>query len=178
MKKMIALLLIVICFSVWAADTDNFSITVTINYIDISLKESSSHSTDYATWALDNVSAGAVSEMTSGDHIWVDNQSNIDLDFYAYSESAAPAGCGYGTPTAWVPTGPGANAYKLELAQGDATTPGTYTTIDGTDTGSADLFYNATAGETFDLYGKLSAPTTADDGCQHTVNVTITAIVP
>lgn len=165
-----------------AQSSDDFTITVTVNYIDFQLMEADS-ATGYGNWALGNLNAGGTAEMTTGgggDHIYVQNHSNVALDFSAYSSSPAPAGCGYGTATAWSPgAAAGVDTYLLEMDKGEATTvPASYTTIDATDMGSADLFYSTLAGESYHLYTKFTAPTSATDGCEHTITVNVIAVAP
>ena len=184
MKKLILIALIAtLCGgALIAQSSDDFTITVTVNYIDFSLRDAAD-AAPYPGWDLGNVNAGATVEMTTsatGDHIYVDNQSNVALDFAAYSTSAAPAACGYGTATAWSPgTSAGTDQYLLEMANGGVdTAPGTYTTIDGTAVGSADDFYSAIAGEGFHLYTQLGIPTVATDGCSHDIVVYVLAVAP
>ena len=184
MKRAIALVILTLLIAgfAFAADTDDFTITVTVNYVDFSLKNAG-NTADYNEWPIGNVNAGASSEMTTGtggDHVYVNNGSNLLLDFKAYSTSAAPT-CAFGTPTAWSPADPaGTDTYKLELGKGglDAV-PTSYTTILGTDTGSSNLFYSTvSAGESYHLYAKLGVPTVASDGCEHEIVVYILGIVP
>lgn len=170
-------MLMAVCFS---ADTDNFTITVTVNFIDFDLRNAP-NTADYTNWPLGNVNPGSVTEMTTGtggSHIYVRNMSNIALDFKAYSITAAPSACGFGTPTAWTPgASAGTNIYKLEIDKGElGAVPAVYTTITGTTLGSANEFHTTAAGESYRLYTKFTAPTVASDGCQHTITVYIIAV--
>ena len=180
-KLAIGLALLLATF-IWAADTDNFTITVTVDFIDFTLKDAG-NTTDYTNWPIGNVNAGSVHTQTTtsgGDHIYVNNLSNVALDFKAYSTSVAPGGCGYGTPTAWTPAASaGTNVYKLELGKGlVGTLPGAFTGITGTTSGTANTYYTTTAGESYHLYTQLTAPTVAADGCQHTITVYVMAVAP
>lgn len=166
----------------FAQATDDFTITVTVNYIEFELR-TADDSGDYSLWAIGNVNAGETAEMTTGaggDHVYVSNSSNVPLDFSAYSTSPAPASCGFGTATAWTPAvAAGVDMYLLEIDKGEVgTVPPTYTTIDGNSIGTSDLFYSASAGESYHLYTKFTAPTSASDGCEHSITVNIVATTP
>jgi len=185
MKQHIIIIGLVIIFGAiagFAESSDNFTITVTCNYIDFELK-TADNSAEYTDWPVGNVNEGETVEMTTGaggDHIYVENTSNVNLEFKAYSNSVAPGPCGYGTPVAWSPGGAaGLNTYYLRLGKGElGAVPGTYTDITGEDLGGAILYYSTIAGESYHLYTKLTAPNPADDGCSHTITVYIVAIAP
>ena len=179
MKKSIIVLLLLIGTVVIAQESASFTITVTVNYVDFTLRNAAD-SAPYGTWGIGNLAAGSEAEMTvgtAGDHIFVDNQSNIALSFKAYSTSAAPTACGFGTATAWAPaTTAGTDEYKLEMGKGAVSAlPTAYATMDGGDEAGADLVYSTTAGEDFHLYAKLTAPTAVSDGCGHSITVYVLA---
>ncbi len=166
----------------FAQVTDDFNITVTCNYIQFQLKEADNVA-NYITWPIGNVNEGETVEMTTGsggDHVYVNNESNLALDFNAYSESPTPTACGYGTETAWGPAAAaGLDAYLLELGKGEeATVPVAYTTITATTIGGANNYYTTAAGESYHLYTQLTTPTTSTDGCQHDITVYIVAVTP
>ncbi len=179
---LIGLFAIFVAMGLFAQTTDDFTISVTVNFIDFQLMTADSSSA-YTNWAIGNINAGGTAEMTTGgggDHIYVDNNSNVALDFSAYSTSAAPGGCGFGTPTAWLPdVTAGVDTYLLEIDKGESgAVPPSYTTIDGVDIGSSDLFYTSSAGESYHLYTQFTAPTSASDGCEHSITVNIVATTP
>jgi len=179
---LLAIFAVVVTSGLFAQTTDDFTITVTVNYIEFQLK-TADNTADYTTWPIGNVNEGETVEMTTGaggDHIYVNNESNVALQFSAYSTSPAPGACGYGTATAWSPgAAAGVNIYRLEMDKGALTAvPGAYTTITATTLGGADDFYNTAAGESYHLYTKFTVPTTADDGCQHNITVYVVATTP
>jgi hypothetical protein len=179
---LIGLFAILVATASFAQVTDDFTITVTVNFIEFQLMTADS-SGAYPGWAVGNMNEGETVVMTTGgggDHIYVKNLSNVPLDFSAYSNSPAPAGCGYGTPTAWNPgAAAGTDIYLLELGKGAAgVVPATYTIIDGTNIVSSDLYYTTIAGESYHMYSRFTTPISASDGCPHNITVTIVAATP
>lgn len=176
MRKILAILLIMAAGALFAQASENFSITVTVNFIDFALRDSADL-VDYPGWAVGNMNAAATATMTRPQQVFVKNQSNVALDFSAYSTSAAPAACGIGTSTAWTPgAAGGADIYRLELGIGTAgALPVTWNTFDGGSVGTADALYSAAADEDFRFYSRLTVPTTVSDGCQHEIVVYLVA---
>ncbi|MCK5833683.1 hypothetical protein KAH81_08440 [bacterium] len=185
MKRIVLAIFVILAVgALYAQESESFTITVTVNYIDFSLRNAAD-SAPYPNWPIDNVNAGATSEMTTtsvGTHILVDNESNVALDFETYSTSLAPTACGFGTPTAWVAgAASGVDTYLLEMGVGDVSTApatGDYDIIDGASLPAADLVNSTVAGESWRLYSKLTAPLTASDGCEHTITVFVVATTP
>lgn len=183
MKKMFVLTMMAVLISAGAllAVEDDFHITVTVDYLEMVLRGAGC-SGDYGTWALDQLGTNTTATMTtggSGDHICVDNGSNVTTDFSAWVTSAAPSACGYGTPTAWTAGGaPGADTYQLELGYDDdgADLPLSWTTVTAGVT-SGDVFYSSVGGGTnFHLFAQLTTPTSVSDGCPHDIHVRIVAL--
>jgi hypothetical protein len=178
MKRVTLLLMLGILLSslAFAANTDNFDIVVTCSYLDVSLRQSGDHGTDYTQWNLGTMAPGAAAEeMSTASHIWVENGSNTTVDFSAFVESPTPAPCGYGTATAWTPGATaGTDQFVLDLGVGtDSATPSSYTNITATTLPGDDYLTSASAGTGHDLYASLQVPSSTTDGCQHTLTVTI-----
>ena len=180
MKNLIMLMLAVI-FAVsigWAVE-NSFTITVTVEYLQVELR-TADDAADYTTWALGTVSAGETNTMTTGsggDHVLVKNGSNVSVDFSAYSTTAAPASCGYGSPTAWTAgTSAGVDTYLLEGGKGDLSTlPSSWTTFDDASP-TGDVYASGEPAETdHHFYARFTAPTSVSDGCEHTITVYIVA---
>ncbi len=180
MKKTLMILFAMLAAgALYGQASESFSITVTVNFVDFALRDSADLVT-YPGWAIGNLNAAATSTMSRTQQVLVKNQSNIDLDFKAYSTSAAPAACGIGTPTAWTPgAASGADTYVLEMGVGTVGAPPvTYNIYDGTNPAGADLVFSADPEEDFRLYSKLTAPTTVSDGCAHEILVFVVATAP
>jgi hypothetical protein len=182
--KYLPIIIIILILGVAALAQESFTITVTVNYIDFSLRKADD-SAPYDSWEIGNLDADETTEMsvsTSGTHILVDNQSNVALDFDAYSTSATPTSCEFGTATAWSPdTASGADIYLLEMGKGTVSAVpdvADYHIMDGGDLAGSDNFYSAIAGDAFRLYSKLTAPTTVSDGCEHSITVYVVATTP
>ncbi len=177
MKKILTLLALAMVF-VWAAE-DSFTITVSVEWIDFSLKTADG-TADYTNWNIGMVAPGAVNTMTTGtggNHILVDNNCNVSVDFSIYSVSAAPGACGRGTPTAWTPgAASGNNIYLLEGGKGAVgALPATWTTFDNT-SAPGDVYAASEPPATdHHLYFRFTAPTSVSDGCDHTVMVYVVA---
>ena len=174
-SKTAILLLLMFATFLFAADNDYFTITVTVQFLDVSLMQSASHSADYTNWAIGAVAAGATSTQTTGDHIWVNNNSNIVVSFNAWSYDTTTLSCAYGTPTNWTPAAaPGTNQYQLELGKGGASAlPSSWSTIIAT-TNPGNTYYTASASdEDHDLYARFTTPSASSDGCQHKITVEI-----
>ena len=181
MKKVLVLVLGALALWVGlaaAANTDAFTITVTVKWMDVTLKLSEAHGTDYTNWAVGAVDAGVMQTMPSSaiGHIWANNGSNIPINLQASVASVAPGACGFGVPTAWTAAGAaGTDIYKLEVATGTATTPtGTWTTVLAAPTTYTASTVAIAGGQ--DFFYRLTPPTATTDGCQHTLTVTIYAI--
>ncbi|RKZ30725.1 hypothetical protein DRQ36_04470 [bacterium] len=152
-----------------AADLDEMHITVTVEYIDITLRTADDGG-DYGTWAIPGVVAtGSQHTMTTGsggDHILVKNNSSVALDFSAYSSDAGGWTAGAAA---------GNEVYLLEGGKGDVDNePGTYTTLDDPDPG--DQYVAAEPANTdHHLYLQLTVPTVVADGAEHDITVTVKA---
>ncbi len=171
-------ILILLISAALAADTDQFDIVVQCQYLDISLKEASSHSTDFTTWDMGYVAAGGPAEtMAVGSHIWVQNGCNMDIDLAAMVDSPEPPPCPYGTPTAWTAgAAPGSDQFQLDLGVGTPSAqPGSYTNITATTAPGDTYLTGAAAGVSHDLYARMTVPTDVSDGCQHTLTVYVIA---
>ncbi len=176
-----SVLLLAVLFALWGivgAVEDSFTITVTVEWLDISLR-TADDAGDYTNWDLGTVPAGTVDSMTTGsggNHILVKNNCNVTVDFSAYSTTTVPS-CSYGTPTAWTPgTSPGLDTYLLEGGKGDLSTyPTSWTTIDATSAPGNVYASGETPGNDHRFYAKFSTPTSVSDGCQHTITVYIVA---
>ncbi|HHS49508.1 MAG TPA: hypothetical protein ENN07_00105 [candidate division Zixibacteria bacterium] len=183
MKRFALLLITILAIgTAFAQTTENFTITVTVNFIDFSLRTADDAGA-YGTWAIGNMNAGATSTMTGtagGSHVLVKNESNVALDFKAFSTSEPPPPCGFGFPTAWTAgSAAGTDVYLLEMGDGTlADPPATWTVVDGGGLGDADLIYEAGEGENFRLYSRFTAPNIASDGCEHQITVFIVATTP
>ena len=168
-RLLLATLLLVLVSGLWAVE-DNFTITVSVEYIEINLR-TADDSGDYGTWNIGGpVAAGSQHTMTTGsggDHILVDNNSSVSLDFSAYSSDA----------TTWTPgVAAGNETYLLEGGKGDVDTePGAYTTFDDTST-PGDVYAAAEPASTdHHFYARLTVPTIVADGNTHTITVNIVA---
>ena len=174
----LTILIGLLVFSAIAADTDQFDIVVQCHFLDISLKESASHTTDFTEWDMGMVAAGSgIDIMPVPDHIWVDNGYNVNINVSAYLSSPTPSACGYGTATPWTPgSSAGADQFMLDLGIGDASTqPSVWTNITSTST-PGDIYETVIpAGDDHDLYARFQVPTTVSDGCPHTITVYIVA---
>lgn len=173
--------LLLLCSVVYAADNDAFTITVQVQYMDVTLRNAD-ETGDYTTWPLGLRAEGEVITQTtgsSGDHIFVDNNCNCEVDFSAYQATTTPAPCGYGTPTLWTAgTTAGADIFKLELGKGtqDAE-PATadWQTITASSSPGDVYLSDVPAGEDHHLYTRFTVPTSVSDGCVHQIDVTVVA---
>lgn len=159
----------------FAATSDAFQITVTCQYMDLVLRQSASHTSDYTTWALGTKAAGAASDtMSIANHIWVENRSNLTTDFSAFVTSPAPS-CSYGTPTAWTPGATtGTDVFQLDLGVGTAGAyPSSFTNIASTVTPGNMYLSTVAAGTSHDLYARFRVPSASSDGCGHTMTVNV-----
>jgi hypothetical protein len=176
MGRFIAFISVFLVLAVaFSATSDNFQITVSCQFMDVTLRQSASHVTDYTTWALGVKAAGAGPDtMPVANHIWVENKSNLPVDFSAFVESPLPS-CSYGTPTAWTPgVIPGVDVFQLDLGVGTAASyPASFTNILATTAPGNTYLTAAPAGESHDLYGRFRVPSSSSDGCGHTLTVTI-----
>jgi len=168
----------------WAADNDQFNITVTVNQLGVTLYEDDG-ATDYGTWALGNMAAGATAQMyfdnpdaDGDDHVEAKNEGNCAADILVYStESSAPGDCGFGTPTAWAPgAAAGSDIYYLECGEGsESSLPGSYTACDQSASPGTEIVSNLASGSVAHLFFNFTTPTSVSDGCQHDITVTVLA---
>ena len=182
-KALLGLTILLLVSVVWAQESEDFDITVTVNYIEFSLKDAGDAGL-YGIWGIGNLDPGETAEMTttsSGNHIYVNNSSNVALNFKGYSESVLPT-CSFGTPTLWHPgLNAGINVYKLQLGKGAVSAvpvPSDYHVMDSELLSGADMIYSTIAGESFHLYAKLISPIEVYDGCEHRITVYIVAMTP
>ena len=171
----LGLLLVVSAYAV----EDNFTITVSVEWMSISLLKADS-TVDYTNWDLGAVSAGNVSTMTTGaagSHVLVDNNCNNPVDFSAYSTTVVPGACGYGTPTIWTPgAAAGNNIYRLEGGKSTVgALPGAWTNITSAVTPGNSYAPGEPAATNHRFYARFTAPTSVADGCTHTITVYIVA---
>ena len=77
----IVLIILILGGVALAQESESFTITVTVNYIDFSLRKADD-SALFDLWEIGNLDADETAEMSvlsTGTHILVDNQSNIDI---------------------------------------------------------------------------------------------------
>lgn len=168
-RLLLAALLLALVGGLWAVE-DNFTITVSVEYLEINLR-TADDSGDYGVWDIGGpVAAGSQHTMTigsGGDHVLVDNNCNTVMDFSAYSSDA----------TTWAPgLAAGDEVYLLEGGKGDVgAEPGAYTTFD--DASSPGDVYAAgePAFTNHHFYARLTVPTIVADGNTHTITVAIVA---
>ena len=177
MRKLISILVMLgmvfismaVTKSAYALTTDTFTITVTVNYIEINLRNAGD-TADYTTWAIGQLA-------TSGDKTMADTEAvrvkygtssqHTDIQSYVSTECSA-----------WlINATPAADKYEL-VAKGSATTApsmsgatvlnsGALQTITGATDISADHY----------LYYKFFAPTSTGVGTLQTITITVGVIV-
>ena len=183
MRRVFGVLAVFLLLSsvVYAADHDAFTITVQVQYMDVTLRNAD-ETGDYTTWPLDMRAEGEVITQTTGsggDHIFVDNNCNCVVDFSGYQVTTTPAPCGYGTPTLWTAgTSAGDNIFKLELGKGtqDAEPAAAdWQTITASASPGDVYLSDVAVGEDHHLYTRFTVPTSVSDGCVHQIDVTIVA---
>lgn len=182
MKKltlMVVMIGLLMVGNVLAQDDESFNITVTCQYIDISLYQSSSTSTTFSQWDIDTVALSTADSMDTGDgnHVYIKNNCNITTDYSCYSEETSAPTCSHGSPTAWSPGGPGDNQYKLEVGHSadPSTYPSSWTAIPS-DTSPGDLYASGvSAADNKEFFAKFTTPSTISDGCEHSITVHIVA---
>ena len=166
--------------AVWAADNDDFNITVTVTFLDISLHESAIHANDYLEWPLGNRALSEEVEMGVPDHIWMDNDCNVDVDLVVWSiEDAAPA-CGFGTPTAWEPSMGGALDHYVLWGSlvNPPLVPADWENCWGDELADNTMITTAkvVSGVDPDIFFKFQVPPNVSDGCDHIVHVRVVAV--
>ena len=175
-NRILFILLIVVV--IFAADTDNFDIIVQCQYLDISLKQSASHTTDFTEWDLGFKAAGDAAEiMPIPGHIWVGNGCNINIDFSAYVSSPVPDACPYGTETAWMAGLLAAeNTFDLDFGVGTSSAQPSIFSHISAETAPGDTYAtDIPAGTAHDLFARFRVPTSVSDGCEHSLTVTVVA---
>lgn len=178
MRKYLVLGLVLVGFALAQSASDNFNITVTVEYFEIILLKADS-STDYSTWALGVMATSDSATMTtgsSGTHILVDNNCSGTVDFSIYVNNPAPSPCGIGTPTAWTAgAAPGANTYWLRANDSNiSSVPSSWVTITAT-SAPGDVYLSGVSSGNHRLYCRFKPPSSVSDGCQHTINVYVVA---
>jgi len=174
------LMAVMLVCAAWAADNDDFNITVTVSFLDISLKQSAVPANDFDVWALGSQALEQETEMGAGDHILVLNGCNVPIDLKVWSkEDAAPA-CAFGVPTAWGPTmAVGADDfYSIWCTDVFPCVFDLTNVCPGNDLPGATTITTAPVAIGIDpeIYFKFQVPSGVSDGCEHTVHVRVVAI--
>lgn len=153
-----------------AADTDTFTITITCNFVEMTLKDVSD--VDYVTWPIAQCDPSTPTTMTSAQAVVVDlGTTNVNTDVGCYVSAVT---CSSGSITWSVATAIAEDEFKLEV-QGydgvqDPPDMATSTTvsavlqdISGATKVSTDVY----------LYYKFSAPSTTTTGAEQGITVTV-----
>ena len=158
-----------------AGTSDTFDITITVNYLEMSLKDRAG--LDYSAWAIGQVSTSSANVMASnagaeGDEgIMVDNGSNVAVDVECYVSN---------TGGTWVLGGAiGDDQFKVEAKSFDAwqagTAPDMTDAVTITQTGSPgnDLAASVPVNTDKYLYYRFTAPVTTTSGAEQTIQMSV-----
>ncbi|MGB9613202.1 MAG: hypothetical protein ACPL4K_03385 [Candidatus Margulisiibacteriota bacterium] len=162
--------------AIWAATSDTFTITITVAYISIELKDYAGN--DYDTWAIGTVGGGAISTMDANNGgpgeqgIKVSNESNVAIDLSSYATNTL----------SWtLESSPGENQYVLRAkgfdtwqASSEPTMSSAVTILSNSDPGT-NVETNVSASTHRYWYYDLTAPTSVTSPSQNTITVTIKA---
>jgi hypothetical protein len=159
----------------YAAQTENISVTVTIQNLSISLSSN--------TWAIGTVTAASTTQMTEADDITVTNDGNVDEDFTleltdpaAWTSGAAPGADVYTMSGLFCGAGDAPGGADFEAADVITTATQTATaTIFGYAGGSADGV-SVSAASSVDLWLEFQAPTSSSSFIEQTITVTVGAV--
>jgi|GEM_PF-2204098 len=160
-----------------AATSGSFTITITVNYIAISLLAQGGGA--YGAWAIGSVSGSTVSTMESnewaaGDEgVQVDNASNVAIDLATYATNSR----------GWAlhATTPAEDRCVLKATSEAAAPAATYPDMSGaasvTATGSpgTNIALDIAASTDQYLYYSLTAPTSVTNPAANTITVTVEA---
>jgi hypothetical protein len=151
-----------------AAETDTFNITITCQYIEITLKQTD-ESTSYDTWAIGTVATSSDNEMAAGDGIYVDRGTtsiNIDLQGKVTTDA-----------TDWSIGGSaGADTYALKGEGTIGSGAVDFSSATALDASEYKDIHDATdVSANHWLYFELLAPTSTTTGSEQTITVTIKA---
>lgn len=152
----------------WAAETGQFTITVTVNFLEVSLKDTTD--TDaYITWAIPQMSTAASEPMANLSGVYVNlgtTNANVDINTWISSTAA----------TTWVVAdSPGADTYSL-IATGTsvATDVTVWTGATSLDTSTHATIISGTSTSVSNfLYYKFYSPTSTTTGAQQTITITV-----
>jgi len=177
-KLLVAIVFLTIATGVFAQVTRNFTITVSVQYIDIQLRTADSTAA-YANWNIGSVAAASTQTQTTttaGTHVFVVNNSNAALNFSAYVANST-TDLGYGTVMNWAAgAAAAANVYKLDLGKGSVgSVPTAWQTITATAAPGNTYLTAEPAGTDHRLYARLGIPTSSSDGNQHNITVYVVA---
>ncbi|OGC11185.1 hypothetical protein A3K48_01500 [candidate division WOR-1 bacterium RIFOXYA12_FULL_52_29] len=161
--------------SAQAATSDNFTITITVAFIGISLKDYAA--ADYSTWAIGIVSTSSVATMESNsgsateEGVQVVNDSNVAVDLAGYATNIA----------GWTLGSQGADTYILSVKGFDAWQAAPYpdmsgaTSISATTSPGTSIVTNIPSGDDKYTYFSIAAPTSVTVGGANTITVTLEA---
>ena len=148
-----------------AATTDTFTITVTVNYIEMELRNTTD-TADYTTWAIPQMALAASGPMADASGVLVDlltTNANVDIKTHVSDEGAA-----------WTLNAtPGADIFSLIVSGTTATTAPDWDPSISVTTGTLAIVEGASPAASNYLYYKFYSPTSVGTGAQQTITVTV-----
>ncbi len=148
-----------------AAEDDTFTITVTVNFIEISLRNTTD-TADYETWAIPQMALAASGPMANASGVHVDlgtTNTNVDIKTHVSNDGDA-----------WtLAATPGADIFSLVVSGTTVTTAPDWTPcISVTDTTQIIVTDASPAASNF-LYYKFYSPLSVGTGTGQTITVTV-----